>query len=99
MTAPDLELVHPTGCAKVPAARRALAAALSARGMPRRWTERLSDDPDAPDRVRHLPSPTVLVNGQDVTGVSGQEHGASCRSDLAGLEHRIGEALEAASEG
>ncbi|MBW3535966.1 MAG: alkylmercury lyase [Gemmatimonadetes bacterium] len=91
-----IELVHHEGCGHVDRARESLAAALRRRGLPPRWTEWRTGDPYAPERVRRLPSPTVLVDGVDVQGASGTAGEAdACRVHLDDLEDRIVDALAA----
>lgn len=87
-----VELIYFAGCPNVAAARTNLRAALEAQGTPcdvREWTQ---GDPAAPDYVRDRASPTVLVDGQDVSGeASGR--GASCRAAGAPTVEEIRRAL------
>ena len=65
---PRVELVYLTGCPHVEAARQRLRMALQAAGWPIKWREWNSASPDTPDEVRGFGSPTILVDGRDVTG-------------------------------
>ena len=65
----DVELVYFSGCPNAAAARANLEAALSRAGVPRRWREWDLEDPATPRRASEYGSPTVLVDGRDVTGV------------------------------
>lgn len=75
-----VELVFFEGCPNVSAARTNLHEALEASGLPTGWSEwdLLSDD--TPDRVSGYASPTILVDGKDVTGVGRQNTALACRT-------------------
>jgi len=75
-----VELVYFEGCPNVERARSNLRTALVIAGQPPVWKEWEGGDPAAPPEVRHLPSPTVLVDGRDVTGEDAGGAGASCRA-------------------
>jgi hypothetical protein len=64
---PSVELIFSPDCPNVDLARGRLAKALSARGRPAVWTEWNRESPEAPSHVRQYGSPTVLVDGQDVS--------------------------------
>ena len=66
---PRVELVFFTGCPHVEAARAALRTALANAGSSPTWQEWDQSSPTAPFYVRGFGSPTVLVDGADVTGV------------------------------
>ena len=70
---PTVELVVDPDCPNVERARETVRAALGRCGLPARWEERVQR-PGDPDRV---PSPTVLVDGEDVDGDT--PTGAGCR--------------------
>lgn len=68
---PRVELVYDADCPNVDAARRALSRALAETGLVREWAERRQDE-----AVDPIPSPTVLVDGEEV---GGSARGAACR--------------------
>jgi hypothetical protein len=68
-----VELVYLEGCPHAAAARDNLRRALRAAARLTIWREWELNDRAAPARVRTLPSPTVLVNGRDVTGSGTKE--------------------------
>lgn len=73
---PKVDLVFDADCPNVPAAREQLRLAFEAIGIPPRWRE-LNNDADAvPDYARGFGSPTILVDGVDVTGAEKVQ--ASC---------------------
>jgi len=87
-----IELVYFTGCPNADNARANLRAGLEEAELEPRWTEWDQHDPGTPDRVRALGSPTVLVDGRDVTGV-GPGEAAACRADGAPTVEQIVAAL------
>ena len=75
-----IELIYARDCPNVNAARANLVRALSATRLPVRWTEWDRSLPETPSYVRGFGSPTVLVDGRDVGGISKSEAaGACCR--------------------
>lgn len=82
-TMPRIELVYHDGCANAPAARENLRRALQTAGLPEEWTEWRREDPATPEALQEYGSPTVLVDGRDVTGASPAASGAACRADGA----------------
>ena len=66
---PSVELIYFTGCPYVDAARASLRTALGAAGLPLVWQEWDQTAPTAPAHVQGFGSPTVLIDGRDVTGV------------------------------
>lgn len=81
----DVEIVCFEGCPNVPVAREHLMQAFARLGRAPRWREWDRDDPASPRYVRGYASPTILVNGNDVTGAppSGYD-AAACRVYLGG---------------
>ena len=77
-TTPRVELVYFSGCPHVDAARAALRTALGAAGLPLAWQEWDQTAPTAPTHVQRLGSPTVLIDGRDVTGVGAFSAGLAC---------------------
>jgi hypothetical protein len=81
MDAPPIELVYFSGCPHVGEARAALRAALEAAGLPAAWREWDQTHPETPARVLGYGSPTVLIDGVDVTGRAPANAGRACRAD------------------
>ena len=74
-----VELIYDTDCPNIRHAREALLRGFSEAGLRPSWTEWDRKSPDSPAYARRYGSPTVLVNGRDVTGVQPTEHSDSCR--------------------
>lgn len=81
MDRPVIELVYFAGCPHVEAARTALRAALEVAGLPAAWREWDQAQPGVPERVMGYGSPTVLVDGMDITGNAPENVGLACRAD------------------
>lgn len=83
-----IELLYFPGCPNVQAAREQLARALALAGLPPRWVEHDVSASDAPAHTRGYGSPTILVDGRDVSGGS-PASGSTCRlypgSDVPGV--------------
>jgi hypothetical protein len=75
---PSIELLFFPSCPHIDAARSQLRAALRLAGRDETWTERDVTAADAPAHTRGYGSPTILVDGRDVSGV-GPCAGQSCR--------------------
>jgi mercuric ion transport protein len=73
-----VELLFFPDCPNVDPARDQLRRALEAEALPESWTEHDVTAADAPRHLRGHGSPTILVNGRDVTGAE-PGAGASCR--------------------
>ena len=78
-----IELVYFDGCPNVDDARANIRAALEAADLPPTWREWNQHDPNAPEYVKQYGSPTVLVDGRDVTGEEPGMAGSACRADGA----------------
>lgn len=92
MTEQSIDLVYFDGCPNVDRARANLRA-LVPDGA---WAEWNLASADTPERFRRFGSPTVLVEGRDVTGEA-ERVGAgamACRTDGAPSEDTIRAALE-----
>lgn len=74
-----VEFIYERSCPNIRNARARLIEAFQAAGMKPAWTEWEAGDPLAPERVKHLGSPTILVDGEDVTGVPVSEVPNCCR--------------------
>ncbi len=92
MTA-DIELIHFAGCPNVEATRKNLAEALSTPQTGDAWKEWDLEDEGTPERVRRYGSPTVLVNGVDVSGAGEGPVGLACSADGAPSVESIRRAL------
>lgn len=83
VAAPAVDLVFDADCPNVDDARTLLRTALIAAGLPPAWREWERDGADTPARLRGLGSPTILVNGIDVSGAErtddGSERANCCR--------------------
>lgn len=83
MSEHEIDLVYFDGCPNADQARANLRAALDGGS----WREWNLADADTPERFRRYGSPTVLVDGRDVTGDDeggGEVRGAmACRADGA----------------
>ena len=82
----SVELIYFAGCPFVDAARAALRTAISATGLPLAWQEWDQTAPTAPAHVQGFASPTVLVDGRDVTGVGASSAGPCCAGGAPGSE-------------
>jgi hypothetical protein len=89
-----IELIYFDGCPNAEGARVNLGEALGALGLAAEWREWEQGDPQAPLYVKRHGSPTVLVNGRDVTGATVGVGGAACRADGAPSVDTISAALE-----
>ena len=76
----NVELIYFNDCPNIPLARERLMRAFAMSGLAPKWQEWERSDPAAPAHVRSWGSPTILVDGRDVTGMdsSGDDAGA-CR--------------------
>jgi len=68
-----VELVYEGSCPNIAAARTQLLRAFAAAGLAPRWQEWELHSGDAPERVRGYGSPTILVDGRDVSGLPAGE--------------------------
>ena len=59
--------MYDAGCPNVDRARAVLTRALQEGGAPAVWTEWCTDDPQCPEGHKGRGSPTILVNGDDVS--------------------------------
>ena len=83
-----VELLYFPDCPNVPAAREQLRRAFEAIGAPPKWNEIDVSSDAAPAHTRGYGSPSILVDGKDVTGAT-PGGGSSCRiyagSDVRGV--------------
>lgn len=79
MSSPTIDLIYETDCPNAPAARALLRAALDAVGCGGSWREWNRSGEEFPERFEGYGSPTILVDGADVSGESGAADANSCR--------------------
>lgn len=65
---PKVEFIYERDCPNIEDARTQLRLALRQSGLPAKWQEWEHSDPVSPAYARLYGSPTVLVDGQDITG-------------------------------
>ena len=83
MKAPRIELVYLEGCPNAAQARDDLKEAIEASGRSVTWSEWDLMAESTPADYRRFGSPTVLVNGEDVTGENVGTEAMACRADGA----------------
>ena len=83
MRARRIELVYFDGCPNAVQARENIRAALETAGQKLEWSEWNLMNESTPDLYRQHGSPTVLIDGQDVTGEAGGVAAMACRADGA----------------
>ena len=83
MKTPRIELVYFDGCPNTSQARDNLREAIEASGQVLTWSERDLMAESTPADFRRFGSPTVLVNGEDVTGENVSTEAMACRADGA----------------
>ncbi len=65
-----VELIYFEGCPNAAPARNNLERAVADAGCGCKITEWKQGDAKAPDYIRHYGSPTILIDGKDIMGVS-----------------------------
>ena len=83
MTNRTIELVYFAGCPNAERARENIRTALKAASSATRWAEWDLASDATPERYRRHGSPTVLVDGEDVTGSGADAVAMAGRSDGA----------------
>lgn len=83
----QVELVYEKTCPNIDAARSQLSRAFAEVGITPRWQEWEVSTPQAPAHVHGYGSPTILVNGQDISGnvIAGDDY---CCRVYSYEEHR-----------
>lgn len=76
---PTVELIYDGDCPNVSETRVELLRALTKLGLPAGWREWERGKPDSPDYVRRFGSPTVLVDGREVSGAAPSDTASCCR--------------------
>lgn len=74
----SVDFIYFGGCPHIEQTRAHLRQAFDAVGAEPRWLEWDASDPATPDEFRQHGSPTVLINGRDVAGVTSAT-GGGCR--------------------
>lgn len=75
----QIDLVFHEGCRNAAEARDHLRYALEQVGLPPSWREWESDDPATPPSLRGLPSPSIVIDGEDISGTPSDAVGGACR--------------------
>ncbi|OGA25987.1 MAG: hypothetical protein A3I02_11125 [Betaproteobacteria bacterium RIFCSPLOWO2_02_FULL_67_26] len=75
----NVELIYDADCPNVAPARSLLIKAFTQTGVSARWREWERSAPDSPDYTRQYGSPTILVDGKDVTGAAPVAGAGACR--------------------
>lgn len=88
-----IELVYFDGCPNAERARESLQVAVGGAQGGDAWSEWNLSDEATPERFRRFGSPTVLVDGEDVTGSDDENAAMACRADGAPSADVIREAL------
>jgi hypothetical protein len=83
---PSLDLIYDRECPNAGVARDNLTKALQEVGLAGSWTEHIIGNASARAYVQAYGSPTILVDGQDVAGLSPSGE-ASCRLYTNGGRH------------
>ena len=91
----NIELIYFQGCPHADQARANIKEALASAKLHTPVAEWDRDDAAAPEYARRYASPTVLVDGRDVTGAAPDTAAASCSASGAPSVERIREALSA----
>ncbi len=78
---PSVELVYFEGCPNANQARENIKAAIDASQGPIQWTEWDLMAESTPESFRRFGSPTVLIDGSDVTGNAAENVAMACRTD------------------
>lgn len=76
---PRVELIYTPGCPHVESARNAVLQAFVEAGLEPAWTEWNRRSAASPPYARQYGSPTILVEGRDVTGAAPAEGAECCR--------------------
>lgn len=83
MKMPQIELVYFDGCPNASQARDNLREAVEASGQSLAWSEWDLMAASTAAHYRRFGSPTILVNGEDVTGENIGTEAMACRADGA----------------
>ena len=75
----EVELIYDSDCPNVAQARAQLKEAFIRAGIEAEWREWNRGDDRSPDYGGGYGSPSILVNGKDVSGIAAAAHGGRCR--------------------
>jgi len=75
----EITLLYDPDCPNVEPARKNIRQALAKLSLPANWREVNISEPRTRQRLKMSGSPTILVNGVDVAGASGDSEAACCR--------------------
>lgn len=75
-----VELLYFKGCPNISKARKNLNEAFAKAGVAPQWDEVDLNDAEAPKGLKGYGSPTILVDGKDVTGIVAGGESLSCRT-------------------
>ena len=75
----NVELLYDQQCPNLMAARENLSQALASMNLPATWAEWEQASQEAPPYARQFGSPTVLINGLEITGVLPSPNVSCCR--------------------
>ena len=83
----NVELIYDADCPNVAAARSLLIKAFTQTGVSARWNEWERGSPESPVYAQSFGSPTILVDGKDIAGISPAADARTCRvySDSGGI--------------
>ncbi len=90
----NVELIYERTCPNIEAARTRLVQAFHRLRLPARWHEWEVSRPETPDYARQYGSPTILVDGKDVSEEVNQANGNSCRLYATGTGYEPVPAVE-----
>lgn len=75
-----VELLYFKGCPNISIARKNLSDAFAKAGVAPQWNEVDLNDPNLQKELKGYGSPTILVDGKDVTGIVAEGESLSCRT-------------------
>lgn len=90
----NVELIYERTCPNVKAARTRLLQAFHCVRLPATWSEWEVSQPETPEYARNYGSPTILVNGKDVSETAGQATSNSCRVYATGTGYETAPAVK-----
>jgi hypothetical protein len=73
-----IEIIHHEGCPRLEEARLLVRGVLADLGLPVGWREWNQQDPNCPEALRYLPSPTIRICGASTVD-SEPDAAAACR--------------------
>lgn len=76
---PIIDFIFDDDCPNIIAAREQLRSACANLGIPPQWNEWNRTAPNTPEHLQGFGSPTILVNGKDIAGLSPTGIAACCR--------------------